>query len=86
MKTKKRKEYIKKFIEEHKGEQVFFTRNLAGDSLEVKVEFEGIIFEYCNNHGYWEIFGLTKDEKNLFTLDCLNIIAGDKLIGEKESK
>ena len=73
-KLKTRKEFIKNFIKKHIGSQVFFTRNILGDSLKVFDKFEDIIIEYCEYYNYYEIFNLKEEEKKLFVFDLLNKI------------
>lgn len=43
--------------------QVFFTRNIVGDSMTNVYSEDGIDIDYCSNWWYLEVFGLTDEEK-----------------------
>ena len=66
-----RKQFLEKFIKNNIGEQTFFNRNIAGDKMVVKKRFKGITIEYCYDYEYYEIFGLTQEEKELFELGVM---------------
>lgn len=49
------------------GEQTFFSRNTAGDTMFNIYEEDGIRIDYCPHWDYIEIFGLTRDEQEELT-------------------
>ena len=56
---------LKEVLKDYIGWQIYFTRNVAGDYLEViyNNEDNGIRVERCDNYKYLEIFGLTKKQQ-----------------------
>ena len=46
--------------------QVYFTKNTAGDMLDIVYYEDGITIEYCPGYWYLEIFGLTDEEQAEF--------------------
>lgn len=49
------------------GEQAFFSRNTAEDTMFTVYEKDGIQIDYCPHWDYIEIFGLTRDEQEELT-------------------
>ena len=43
---------------------LYFTRNLAGDHMSTIYVGDGVTIDVCLNWGYFEVFGLTQEEKN----------------------
>jgi tRNA(His) 5'-end guanylyltransferase len=56
------------FIKENydSGIQVYFTRNIVGDYMDVVYQEDGITIEYCPVYWYLEVFGLTNKEQAEF--------------------
>jgi hypothetical protein len=48
------------------GIQVYFTRNIVGDDMDVVYQEDGITIEYCPAYWYLEVFGLTNKEQAEF--------------------
>ena len=48
------------------GIQVYFTRNIVGDYMDVVYQEDGITIEYCPGYWYLEVFGLTDEEQAEF--------------------
>jgi hypothetical protein len=48
------------------GIQVYFTRNIVGDDMDVVYQEDGITIEYCPVYWYLEVFGLTDEEQAEF--------------------
>lgn len=47
------------------GKQVFFSRNTAGDEMDLVYNHDGIVIEYCPYYDYIEVFGLTIEDQNI---------------------
>lgn len=43
---------------------LFFTRNWAGDNMLTIWEEDGVTIDICYEYEYFEVFGLTEEEKN----------------------
>jgi hypothetical protein len=48
------------------GIQVYFTRNIVGDNMDVVYQEDGMTIEYCPGYWYLEVFGLTDEEQAEF--------------------
>ena len=56
-------EKLKKFLQEnYPNIQAFNTKNIIGDYMENVYDEDNIQVDYCPNHEYIEIFGLTDEE------------------------
>lgn len=58
------KEVIKNYIEDARF-GIFNTRNIAGDPMEVIYCEDGLTIEICYYYGYFEVFGLSEEFKEL---------------------
>ena len=47
---------------EYNHVQFFHTRNIAGDRLETIYHCDGLMIDYCEDYGYFEVFGLTDNQ------------------------
>ena len=43
---------------------LFFNRNWAGDPMSTIWKEDGVTIDICYNYQYFEVFGLTEEEKN----------------------
>jgi len=48
------------------GIQVYFTRNIVGDMLDIVYYKDDVTIEYCPGYWYLEVFGLTDEEQAEF--------------------
>ena len=58
------KEVIKNYIEDARF-GIFNTRNIAGDPMEVIYCEDGLEIDICYHYGYFEVFGLGEEFKEL---------------------
>lgn len=57
-------EKVKKVIEDNFQDcGLFFSRNTVGDYLETIYDDCGVIVDVCEGYGYFEVFGLTREEQ-----------------------
>lgn len=59
---------LEETLDEYSGMQVFNTHNTTGDTLVTIFNNYGIEVYYCEAWNYLEIFGLTEEEYNNFTM------------------
>ena len=61
---------VKEFIKKHYASAdggMFFTRNIAGDTMETIFKGEYFTLDVCWHWGYYELFGCTEDEEKEVT-------------------
>ena len=58
---------VEKILKENDlwGKQVFFSRNIAGDQMDLVYSHDGIVIDYCPYYDYIEVFGLTEEDQNI---------------------
>jgi len=59
---------LEEFLSAYSGTQVFDTRNTTGDRMTLIFKNYGIEVYYCEDYDYLEIFGLSQEEYNNFTM------------------
>lgn len=47
------------------GKQVFFSRNIAGDQMDLVYSHDEVTIDYCPYYDYIEVFGLTEEDQNI---------------------
>lgn len=57
------------------GKQVFFSRNIAGDQMDLVYNQDGIVIEYCPSWDYIEVFGLTGKDQTILEGAYINMRA-----------
>ena len=59
-------DYVKDLIKKHYEQAaagLFFTRNIAGDPMDVLFEGQFITLEICESWSYYEVFGCDEQEE-----------------------